>query len=348
MASYPAPDPPLNALWQFEPQGDGGEWSEVPQTSQSNFSSLSRTNNGASTSGNGLGFVLGGAESGQTSKSSGTFASGLVIYNSTSGEWYNVSAAGYSPDGTAFANAAHFVPNFGPNGLLFILGGQVYSSGNDNWATVDAASISIYDPASMQWKTQDSTGSPPPAVQSPCVVGAQGDDGTYEIFLYGGISNEDIDSTVNLLGNVYVLSLPAFIWQRTQFSPWFGRTAHTCNLINRQMIVVGGQIKTVADYEANNGLNYIRSLDPWDQGLGVFDIVDMEWKQGFDASPGPYATPQTVKDVYSQNARYPASLLGDDILKAWFVGKSEYKSVLLLCINEIITVIDEVDGSKKH
>ena len=117
------PTPPSNALWSFTPAGQGGSWSQVFSTSQSNFSSLSRTYGGASASGNGPGFVLGGVQDGQTSTSLDdyVYASGLLGFNSTSGEWYNVSAHSYSQDGTAIQASAHFVPEFGPNGLFFVL-----------------------------------------------------------------------------------------------------------------------------------------------------------------------------------------------------------------------------------
>ena len=72
--------------------------------------------------------------------------------------------------------AAQFVPSFGPAGLLFVFEGSVFNNilpGTD--------SVSIFDPISQQWSSQEVTGAKPSPVLSPCVVGAQGDNNTYEV-----------------------------------------------------------------------------------------------------------------------------------------------------------------------
>jgi hypothetical protein len=80
-------------------------------------------------------------------------------------------------DGTSARAAAHFVPSFGPNGLLFVLGGQVgYSA-----TYVSTSSVNFFDPVSQQWKIQAVSGNPPPPSETSCVVGAPGDNGTYEV-----------------------------------------------------------------------------------------------------------------------------------------------------------------------
>lgn len=176
--------PPVqpNTFWKFVPDGNSGQWSQVYPDSNSNFSSLSRTFGGTRTSGDGLGFLLGGAINQQTTDRTGIFfIPGLLVYNSSSQEWSNASSLAYSNGGTSFAGAAQFVPSFGPSGLLFILGGQVYSSGSNALRTVDSSIVHIYEPGSMEWKSQATTGTVPPPVTDPCVVGVQGDNGTYEV-----------------------------------------------------------------------------------------------------------------------------------------------------------------------
>lgn len=80
------------------------------------------------------------------------------------------------------------------------------------------------------------TGEIPTAAGNPCVVGLEGDDATYEIFMYGGIVDESLDSTIDL-GAVYVLSLPAFHWTRYPNPFPFGRWVHSCQVVgNRQMV----------------------------------------------------------------------------------------------------------------
>ena len=69
-------------------------------------------------------------------------------------------------------------------------------------------------------------------------------------------------------------------------------------------------------------------VSPWDQGLGVFDLSDLAWKDAFNASAAPYVTPQVVKSYYAHNPRYPASLLRDPILRAWFTGEASNSTSL--------------------
>ena len=167
-----------------------------------------------------------------------------------------------------------------------------------------------------------------------------------QIFLYGG-SSVDIDDTVNagvrkLLGLthpvyktsandyalrfqiVYVLSLPAFNWQKQDYTPTFGRFIHTCNVVgNRQMVVVGGITATI-----DSGLDNAPP-DPWSKGLGIFDLTAMEWKTEYNADAASYVTPQVVKSWYQQHGDYPASW-SDNEVSSWFVKKGEYSSALLL------------------
>lgn len=58
--------PPANALWQFTPSAQLGEWSYVASSPASNFSTLTRTFGAISAYGNGLGFSLGGEETSLT------------------------------------------------------------------------------------------------------------------------------------------------------------------------------------------------------------------------------------------------------------------------------------------
>ena len=178
------PPPPPNELWQFTPSGNSGSWSLVGPPASSNFTTLIRGYKGLYTSDAGFGFALGGLESAATNSAVGfptypgpTFPiPGMVMFNITSEDWYNVSASGYSYGGLAFAGAAQFVPSFGPAGLLLVFGGSVANSVLPGF---DA--VSIFDPISQEWSSQEVTGAKPSPVLNPCVVGAQGDNGTYEV-----------------------------------------------------------------------------------------------------------------------------------------------------------------------
>ena len=177
---YERPPQPPNELWQFTPSGSSGHWSLVVPPASSNFTGLIRGYQGIYMSGAGLGFALGGIESVGTTNAinSGSNFSipGMVMYNITSQNWYNLSALGYSDGGVAANGVAQFVPSFGPAGLLFVLGGSV--AGNILRGT---DSVSIFDPISQQWSSQEVSGAKPSSVVGSCVVGAQGDNNTYEV-----------------------------------------------------------------------------------------------------------------------------------------------------------------------
>jgi hypothetical protein len=117
----------MNKLLQFIPDGDSGSWSDVVISASSNFSLLARTMGALYGYGNGLGFALGGRESTGTNLLLGSTAvlvPGLVMFDSSSNEWLNASATGYSYTGFASRGALQFVPSFGPSGLLFVVGGD--------------------------------------------------------------------------------------------------------------------------------------------------------------------------------------------------------------------------------
>ena len=179
---------PPNALWQFLPDGNAGTWSEVSTAQSNNFTSLSRTLDSGFTSGNGLGFALGGILS-ETSAAYDDHGNipipGMVVYNISLQVWNNVSASGYG-SGTFYEGAAHFVPSFGPEGLaVFIAGaepgvfGGTANGGTDTILTF--AVVTMFEPLSAQWKQLPVTGTYPLPSTQPCVAGAQGDNGTYEV-----------------------------------------------------------------------------------------------------------------------------------------------------------------------
>ena len=184
-------DPPPNELWRFTPSGNSGSWSEVSLAPESeNFTNLVRTVGSGATSGRGLGFSLGGIESLPTSvynQLGDLPVPGMVVYNTSSQLWYNVSALDQSTTqstGLYYHGATHFVPSFGPEGLMFAIAGSVPQAGGSNTLAntlLDTGTVSIYEPVSQQWKTQVVTGSAPAPCIQPCIAGAQGDNGTYEV-----------------------------------------------------------------------------------------------------------------------------------------------------------------------
>ena len=169
--------PPANELWEFTPDGAFGTWSQVPMPLSSNFSNLIRTTNGIYGTGNGLGFALGGYVDQFTVLDADTSfeVAGMVMYNATSQQWYNISSKGYSYDSGFTMGKGLFVPDFGPEGLFFVLGGFA----GDARASFDYAYM--FEPISQQWKFQEVSGDVPAGVTRPCVAGVSSGNGTYEV-----------------------------------------------------------------------------------------------------------------------------------------------------------------------
>lgn len=106
--------------------------------------------------------------------------------------------------------------------------------------------------------------------------------------MYGG--NDFRDNAEMVKSDLYVLSLPGFVWFRanTTSEP---RSSHACIVANnRQMIVVGGT--------GAGGANFTIP-DVWSQGLGVLDLPSLSWKHQYDADAGDYEPPQAVADWYA-------------------------------------------------
>jgi hypothetical protein len=144
-----------------------------------------------------------------------------------------------------------------------------------------------------------------------------------QIFIFGGQpqgQNSNSPSKAELqaaldLDAVYVLSLPAFNWQKASYTPRRSRAWHTCNLVgNRQMVVVGGKQPWLNDSS--------QIPDIWTQGIGVFDLSAMEWEDQYDAAAAPYVTPDVVKAWYNEHGQYPASW-SNATAEGWFTGTAQ-------------------------
>lgn len=99
---------------------------------------------------------------------------------------------------------------------------------------------------------------------------------------------------------MYVLSLPGFVWFRVDVDSTY-RSSHACIIPNnRQMIIVGGSANA-------NGAAY-EKRDEFAQGLGVFDLPTLSWKDRYDADAGPYEPPQRVADWYNAGYALPTIL----------------------------------------
>jgi Kelch motif len=242
---------------------------------------------------------------------------GIVSYNTVDGTWKNESSTGYSAFGTAVLAQLQYVPTFGAGGLLLVMGGSTpnavkWTDRGSNYVSFEK--VNIYDLASKSWHAQTASGAIPNARSRFCSVGARGDNGTYEIFIFGGhvasASGESLASDTEAqkkrniaLDEVLVLSLPGFVWTKANYTAATPRVMHACNIAgNRQMVVTGGLNPATADQK-----QLLSTRDNWTQGIGVFDMTTLQWKDSYDADAEAYVTPEVVKSWYAANGAYPAT-----------------------------------------
>lgn len=125
-----------------------------------------------------------------------------------------------------------------------------------------------------------------------------------------------------------MLSLPSFHWTRQPDPISIGRWGHTCNLVgNRQMMSIGGIVvyPTMPQATIYDGV-----ADPWGQGIGVFDLTELEWKTAYEPNDEAYMTPSIVKDYLTANGRYPASGWQNGVVEGWFTVDGTLDTQLLV------------------
>ncbi|KAL8367072.1 hypothetical protein RB595_007986 [Gaeumannomyces hyphopodioides] len=308
------PVPAIPTVYRFAGDADrgGGTWSLGPSEVATNAlaSGVLRTEKGAFARAGDTLFTLGGIATSFTEPGmAGGLVQpipGLVSLNLTTNKWANVSVAAidsppagaFSTYGTFLGGRLEYVPVFGSRGLLIPLGGgelklQPWAFSPFSPTFFDFSSLKVYDIGQKKWHTQPATGEAPMPRRDFCSVGVRGPNGTYEIFVYGGAYDPNV-ANPTILDNVYILSLPGFFWTRAP-SRGTGRVSHSCAVVGkRQMLSVGGSDRT-----HDSGGEWTNSKDPWPQGLGVFDMTELRWTDGFDAHAADYTPPRQVADWYS-------------------------------------------------
>lgn len=111
-------------------------------------------------------------------------------------------------------------------------------------------------------------------------------------FVHGGrsLAMKDLGPPCDEL---FILSLPAFRWFRANYSSSsFPRRSHTCHATNttNQMIMVGGE---------GHDENDMRSADPTNHGIAVFDMTKLEFKTSYQANAPAYEPPEMLQSYYS-------------------------------------------------
>ena len=304
---------PASVLSKFSPDGHGGgSWTkDVGEAADSLFPRLLRGVGCATARGGDTWYMIGGYRTCYSDPSIYEICSlyllgPMVSYNSATGLWSNDSAASFTPAGSALWSRMHNVPFGGSNGLNVIFGGGATSSPTADPSNLLAFDrIYIYDPSTKIFYNQTTTGTSIPQPRTRfCSVGVPGSNGTYEIFIYGGQTSQVFDQghQTTISDVVYVLSLPGFVWFQADFPAKSARAMHSCNVVGKggnQMIVIGGYDPTYPNVS-------IASRDPWSNGINIFDMSKLQWKDSYVPNDAKYQTPGVITKWYAKHGPYPS------------------------------------------
>lgn len=177
-----------NALWKFTPDGrGGGAWSEEEPANPALFNNLHTAEFVAFANTNTTGFAIGGIASGWTEHGRAYTQTlpGMVAYNMQTKEWQNGTTS-FSPFDTLVGASAHYVPNFGPHGLIVVMAGHnVPVVGEPDTAIeppFDLRNLTLFDPETKKRYWQMTSGSIPTTPRTHiCTTGFQNPDGGYEM-----------------------------------------------------------------------------------------------------------------------------------------------------------------------
>lgn len=211
------------------------------------------------------------------------------------GVWRNVTLGGIQ-DTALFPNRADgvilYVPGYGVNGILVSMAGGT----NESFTQMNV--IDVYDVASSTWYRQSTSGAYPILRVNPCAVALSAPDGSStNIYMYGG-QNLIPYGNQTQYSDMWILTIPSFTWiqvDTTGQSVPPGRTGHTCNTWNGQIVVVGGYTGP-----PSNGLGC-------DSGFYVFNATSLQWQNNYNSLSGSDTQNQQIsqqKDASGLSGSY--------------------------------------------
>ncbi|KAI9763894.1 MAG: hypothetical protein M1840_009006 [Geoglossum simile] len=279
-------------IWAFSPDGNGGgSWREEYGSKDPLWNTFTRPGQAMIAASPSKGYSLGGTETPPDPKAQESWAvSGMVTLDFANTTWDNITTIGaYSQNGFGFSGGGHYIPTFGRAGILVFLGGQAPPSAQppSTPALRPMENITIFDIFHQKWYSLNATGDIPQQRMDFCITGQTWNrSDSYEIYIYGGWTGQRGLSNNPDSSNVYILSIPQFRWFRAvSFAP--PRAGSSCQVIGeRQMLSVGGWDPTAT--------NFSTPADPLTYGLGVFDMMELQWTSGYNASAGAYKRPEPV------------------------------------------------------
>lgn len=275
-------------LWSFAPDGQGGgKWTNLNSTAPTGFQNI-RPNCGLVASGNGRGYLLGGIDN-------GSYISGLVTYDFATKALSNDTVRNTAGDGYRQKGGAHFVPNFGPQGMIVAFGGDQAGSGR---IAVDFTIVDVFDPATGNWYQQPTSGNVPGYRKEFCMAGAASNNETYEIFVYSGWGG-NLGPAAIPYDEVYVLSLPSFNWFKADYLAENPRHAFSCNHIGGGQIVTVGGVNSTTNGPNDLYKDVFNTQDQFVQGLSIFDLSTMTWSPNYSAAKAEYSPSDQIQQYYA-------------------------------------------------
>ena len=151
--------------------------------------------------------------------------------------------------------------------------------------------IDVFDISTSMWYRQSTNGDYPVLRVNPCAVAASAPDGSStNVYMFGG-QNLIPAGNQTQYNDMWILTIPSFTWIKvdtTNQSVPPGRTGHTCNIYNGQIVVVGGYTGP-----QTNGLGC-------DNGFYVFDATKLSWVNNYNAISG--SNPQNQQPAQAKDA----------------------------------------------
>ncbi|KFY34680.1 hypothetical protein V494_06561 [Pseudogymnoascus sp. VKM F-4513 (FW-928)] len=299
--------------WEFQPKSDGSaSWSPHIGDSGGPAANL-QTVAGQYVTTEDSHFIYGGYY--RTPGGSDEALSQMFISNFTSGKYENMTLP--TTLNTRLTDGeGQYVPVFGTKGVILYFGGQISAdSTRDHLTPAPLDVITVYDIGSKRLYQQAATNAPASRMNfCSASAGSTGNNGTYEIFIFGGrYSNFDRGARDNeVLQKVYILTLPSFTWIEAPNKAEYWRTTHTCTRVNnRQMISIGG---LPGDTQGSISKTEIDALP---NGLALFDMTTLEWTTKYDPDVAAYKPADIVTASYKTTGTYP--LWSDPDLEKIFV-----------------------------
>lgn len=186
-----------DGIWKFTVDGQGGgTWAKQRPSNFDQLETISLTDGAAyadtSGSSGGIGVSIGGVYNNETDPRQDyawRWTNTMTVYDMKTKtiSSYDMSQV-IRPTGYLWHGRAQFVPQFSPNGLIFLLGGKTFPRQllPGERVQVDGTglhfdNITFFDPESRRWRWQSARGNIPPDRNSHCLVGVASPAGTYEM-----------------------------------------------------------------------------------------------------------------------------------------------------------------------